>query len=596
MHSAFFENRSRSNLSEQNPNYPEKNTVMWIATLLVVLGVAVIGGWIFQNRLIVSIYYQFPTMKANTALGMVFLGFALFGIGNGHRTLSFVSGASLLGLGLVNIIQYAAGISLGVDELIARDIWSNQNPGRMAPGTALSFILTGLLTLTSFRLPGKLPVLYDLLFVIATFGPLTAFFTYLFNPTDLFLVPPFATMALHTTLGFLLFLTGVLFSIRDYCAVGFINFETLSSKPFLFVIGPAVMAPMFLGWAILEFVHYGYMTPVFGTSIGMSLYIFAIAIGLIKIASLREDSDLRAAVFESRERMLRLRLLALIELSEDAVLLLDGSGKILHANPGAESLLGWEIDELEDMELTTLMPERFREDHGKKFESFPVSGENAKGGMKEPLRVTALKKDGTEIPVSITVSRSEVEGDIFSVAIIRNISQLHHQIINLKNEVLLDPLTGVKNRRAMTEDFHTLTQNFNKLSSSAMIMMDLDFFKTVNDRWGHATGDQVLKSFTNQCRKMMRSSDTLYRYGGEEFLIFAENVSEEDALGFAERLRSGVEQMELGDEDGSIQLTVSVGISFPKKEDKSIYDSQLRADRALYRAKEDGRNQVVLLK
>jgi diguanylate cyclase (GGDEF)-like protein len=126
----------------------------------------------------------------------------------------------------------------------------------------------------------------------------------------------------------------------------------------------------------------------------------------------------------------------------------------------------------------------------------------------------------------------------------------------------------------------------------AVLMLDLDNFKKINDRYGHAVGDQVLKHFSSILRKELRKIDTVGRLGGEEFGIFLPETSLSDAGIFAERLRQELAQTPLLTDGQSIVTTVSIGISELMSKDIQADSVLIRADQALYRAKKNGRNRV----
>lgn len=157
-----------------------------------------------------------------------------------------------------------------------------------------------------------------------------------------------------------------------------------------------------------------------------------------------------------------------------------------------------------------------------------------------------------------------------------------------------DPLTGLYNRRAFNKELkHELERLQRHQHTTALLMLDLDLFKNINDRWGHPVGDQALITFAKHCLKQCRKVDTIGRLGGEEFAILISETNHEDALLFAERIRKTTELLQVPVEDNNTfcQFTVSIGISIinqPMHPDKLLE----QADKALYLAKQSGRNRV----
>lgn len=158
-----------------------------------------------------------------------------------------------------------------------------------------------------------------------------------------------------------------------------------------------------------------------------------------------------------------------------------------------------------------------------------------------------------------------------------------------------DPLTGVGNRRAFDMMLDKFADAGTDSSVTTLILMDIDYFKSINDTYGHDAGDSVLRWVASVLKSHARSGELIYRIGGEEFAVLMENTSAEDAGAFAERIRTFFEQTGLdclNDRDARRHLTVSVGISSCKKQSKKTWYKN--ADRALYTAKSMGRNRVVI--
>jgi diguanylate cyclase (GGDEF)-like protein len=157
-----------------------------------------------------------------------------------------------------------------------------------------------------------------------------------------------------------------------------------------------------------------------------------------------------------------------------------------------------------------------------------------------------------------------------------------------------DALTGLASRRhALELAEHEFRQWQRTEQSLAIIIMDLDHFKSVNDRYGHLGGDIVLKGFGAIAQDLFRESDVIGRWGGEEFLAVLPATDLISAIGVAERLRLTLEQKRFEVDVFSVATTVSIGVTVAAKSDKRIEQSIGRADLALYDAKARGRNRVV---
>ena len=224
--------------------------------------------------------------------------------------------------------------------------------------------------------------------------------------------------------------------------------------------------------------------------------------------------------------------------------------------------------------------------------------------LENARNVVALAKGKLDTNLPET-RRSDEIGDMQrAVAVLKATSQDKQQleierdrlIAQLQHLSKVDFLTNLLNRRAFEEH---ITQQMalarRQAWPVAFIMFDLDHFKRVNDRFGHATGDTVLKKIAAIARPEFRATDTLARYGGEEFIALLINCSVADAITFAERVRTAIAQATFTAEDGTaFQITASFGVSGAMATDAIDTDALVQsADQALYRAKNAGRNRVI---
>ncbi|MBL3529316.1 MAG: GGDEF domain-containing protein [gamma proteobacterium endosymbiont of Lamellibrachia anaximandri] len=157
----------------------------------------------------------------------------------------------------------------------------------------------------------------------------------------------------------------------------------------------------------------------------------------------------------------------------------------------------------------------------------------------------------------------------------------------------VDSLTGVKNRTAFDSNFHREVELGHRNGSElSLIVLDIDFFKKVNDQYGHSIGDYVLKCVAQAVEATIRSSDALYRYGGEEFTVVLSGTDQAGALLLAERIRQNIEALVFASSKG-LSITMSLGVATLNSNEESEH-LFIRADEALYQAKEKGRNQVAV--
>ena len=209
-----------------------------------------------------------------------------------------------------------------------------------------------------------------------------------------------------------------------------------------------------------------------------------------------------------------------------------------------------------------------------------------------PLGSTKAKQwfEGRAYPVK--EKNHEVHSVIWMPINITERKNLAEQLKELSEK---DGLTGVYNRRyfmqIFDQEFSIAKRYKNKLS---VLLMDIDNFKQINERYGHGGGDAVLKRFVLFCEDTLRKSDLFALYGGEEFVIMLPNTPSLGAAIIAERIRATVEGLSVTYEKQSIHFTISIGISLVLDSDTNSSAVLSRADAALYQAKKKGRNKIEI--
>ena len=162
-----------------------------------------------------------------------------------------------------------------------------------------------------------------------------------------------------------------------------------------------------------------------------------------------------------------------------------------------------------------------------------------------------------------------------------------------RTAAMIDPLTGIANRRAFLHDAGLLAKRHaTNPRPTAVLLIDLDHFKSINDRFGHALGDRVLEMFTDSARQSIRSSDLLGRLGGEEFAALLYDTSRDKAVAAAERMREAFARIAQDVGGRPVCATVSIGLVHSEEAVLDVPELLAQADQALYFAKENGRNRV----
>jgi diguanylate cyclase (GGDEF)-like protein/PAS domain S-box-containing protein len=204
-------------------------------------------------------------------------------------------------------------------------------------------------------------------------------------------------------------------------------------------------------------------------------------------------------------------------------------------------------------------------------------------------------KDGRIVTVLGSATQITIDGIEYWLVQFRDITERKRLLLALEEQARTDYLTGLANRRYFMERAEQEASRIKRHGGGiAMLMLDLDHFKRVNDQHGHRAGDQILCAFANCCRLALRDIDIVARMGGEEFAILLLETSSVNAREIAERIRRTTADIVVVAENGdAIRVTVSIGIATTDAANVSIDKLLGDADRALYRAKEMGRNRVV---
>lgn len=207
--------------------------------------------------------------------------------------------------------------------------------------------------------------------------------------------------------------------------------------------------------------------------------------------------------------------------------------------------------------------------------------------------------DGEPVPSEVTLVRVVYQGRYVVLGYTRDLRELKKTVSllnHLEQLAFIDPLTGTYNRRYFLEKGYAAFSEYSSLQNPlSLIMMDLDFFKDVNDSLGHAAGDEVLKSVAQVVQRTLRGTDLLARYGGEEFIILLQGAGRALAVRFAERLRRKIRSTRFYYRENLIRLTVSLGVVTKTDAATTLEEALELVDKALYQAKNSGRDRVEVL-
>lgn len=282
---------------------------------------------------------------------------------------------------------------------------------------------------------------------------------------------------------------------------------------------------------------------------------------------------------------------AVIEASMDAIIVIDGKGIISFFNPAAEKIFGYVQEEISGKKLhDVLVSDKARSRYNEKLPAFEKTGQCVVIG--KTLEVTAVRKDGAQFPVELSISSFNIKGEWHSLGTVRDITERKRMEDRLREAAITDDLTGLFNRRG----FLTVAEQQRKFAvrnkrKLALLYLDLNDMKDINDRFGHSEGDRALKDTAGILKKAFRESDICARLGGDEYAVLLTDHSgpgNEDVIKnhLEDRLTEYNRQS-----DRLFELSLSLGMAhFDPGMPCSLGELLRRADAAMYESKKQYKN------
>ncbi len=278
---------------------------------------------------------------------------------------------------------------------------------------------------------------------------------------------------------------------------------------------------------------------------------------------------------------------ALFDHMPDGLIVVDYAGRIVDTNPTARRVFG-EAIAVPDSAIVRFLP---------KWDDWIKKPKNACSSASLPFEVAvgADEKDRF-FDVRVTSLDDDRSATIGYLVSLHDVTDRKRLLDKIERLATVDPLTGLYNRRHFAELARKeidLAVRYGRPVS--FVLIDLDHFKDINDTYGHAIGDTVLKKFATQLDESLRKVDVAARYGGEEFVVLLPNITIDAAETTAERLRKIVETTAIETEAGLMSITMSLGVTCHTGVDEQSLEILLdRADQALYESKLNGRNRVTV--
>ena len=275
--------------------------------------------------------------------------------------------------------------------------------------------------------------------------------------------------------------------------------------------------------------------------------------------------------------------------SRDGIVVLDEQGKLIEANRQFARMLGYSPREVRHLYVWNWDAMHSRERLLQMVQSVDISGDR--------FETLHRRKDGSLYAAEITTNGVTLKGRRYVLCICRDITEKKLLQEQIRELAIRDPLTNLYNRRFIFERLEQLGADFQRGATNfAVALFDVDYFKSVNDLYGHQTGDVVLREFSQLLTGTVRQSDLVGRYGGEEFIVIATIENPGDTKIMIDRILSRVRAHPFFVNGHTIRITASCGIaeSFEFGDDDFSAEAMLTmADHRLYPAKEGGRDQVI---
>lgn len=287
---------------------------------------------------------------------------------------------------------------------------------------------------------------------------------------------------------------------------------------------------------------------------------------------------------------------AILDNMEDGVISIDARGLIVSFSQAASEIFGYVPEEVLGRNVSMLMPEPHRSHHDHYLALYGKSGEARMIGR--PRELEGLRKDGSLFPMLLSVSELTREGHSSFVGLVRDVSSRQRHLEEMHRLAFYDPLTGLPNRRLLLDRLsQSMLASGRSDQHGALMLLDLDHFKLLNDSLGHEAGDQLLQQVAERLRTHVPEGDSIARFGGDEFVILLEGLSGESAEAakaveqVAERLLQvlGQSYWVCGQEH---VCTPSIGIVVFIGEQEDRQELMKKADVAMYQAKAGGRNRA----
>lgn len=314
---------------------------------------------------------------------------------------------------------------------------------------------------------------------------------------------------------------------------------------------------------------------------------------LMKTATYETEALLNAfREMQNQVQGREVRLVSILDNASDGIITINSRGIVETFNTAAEKLFQYSAEEMIGQKINCLMPHPVCDEHDDYIRRYLTTGEQRI--LSSELNVTARRKDGSHFPMAIKVSEMVLNGERYFTAIMADISERKAMLDKLRYLAEHDSLTGLYNRQYFTEELTRLVQRAQRMDCApfALLYIDLDNFKLVNDTISHQAGDQVLIEITRLLSSHTRRTDLLARLGGDEFVVLLYGSNKKQAQQAAENFRVLLSDYVFRHQGRVLDIGCSIGMAVYDQNIISHEELMTRADIACQVAKRAGRNTV----
>ncbi|MBH0156696.1 EAL domain-containing protein [Fictibacillus sp. 5RED26] len=376
--------------------------------------------------------------------------------------------------------------------------------------------------------------------------------------------------------------------------LSFVSQNYKTSKIWLVKLGSAVLMGIaisgmhYTGMSAASYKTHQHHTDLAATPFNSTLLAYAIGIVILILLGMVFISTFIDRRFEYQSILSERKFRSVIESANDSIILSDRTGTIISWNKGAELIFGFNEKEALGKNLQIIIPDKFKVAHQQGMERYLLSGEPKVIG--NTVELEGLRKDGSEFPIELSLAAWQEDDQVYFSSIIRDITERKRNEKKINQMVYRDPLTGLPNRLLLNDRLSQALELADENKQTIGIMfIDLDRFKYINDTLGHAVGDQLLIEIAKRIQACVGKNDTVCRQGGDEFIVLIPNTTADEVSKIAQQIVDLFSSSVMVNEQ-ELFVTPSIGIAMYPGDGRDIETLIKNADTAMYRVKEQGKN------